>query len=145
VAEFLLEKLRSCRERIERIRTNLPPDPASVSSDERLEAFLSFQIFLLIQDLSDLANHLVAAKGLGVPGSQREAFMALARAGIITTEAALEMAAAAALRNRIAHTYGEVDPVRLVREAPQGLAAIARFLDQMTEPVSLLGVHAEKQ
>jgi uncharacterized protein YutE (UPF0331/DUF86 family) len=145
VAELLLNKLLSCRERVERIRNSLPAEPSSVLSDERLEAFLAFQIFLLIQDLSDLANHLVAAKGLGVPGSQREAFMALARAGIITTEAALEMAAAAALRNRIAHTYGDVDPVRLVREAPQGLAAITRFLDQMTEPVASLGVHAEKQ
>jgi uncharacterized protein YutE (UPF0331/DUF86 family) len=46
-----------------------------------LEAYLSFNMFLLIQDASDLANHLVAAKGLGVPTSQRDAFVSLARAG----------------------------------------------------------------
>ena len=80
MAELLLNKVLACRERIERIRRKLPQEPASILSDELLEAFLSFNIFLLIQDASDLANHLVAVKGLSVPTSQRDAFLALARA-----------------------------------------------------------------
>ena len=139
MAELLLRKLIACRERIDRIRSHLPPDPEGVRSNEMLEAFLSFHIFLLIQDASDLANHLVAAKGLGIPGSQREAFEALARAGMITPASALEMASAAGLRNRIAHAYGDVDPVRLAQEAPAGLAVIERFLDQIADALSEVG------
>ncbi len=139
MAELLLRKLLACRERIERIRNSLPRHAADVLADDRLEAFLSFHIFLLIQDLSDIANHLVAAKGLGVPSSQRESFLSLSRAAIISEESALAMAAAAGLRNRIAHSYGEVDPIRLVQEAPTGLAAIERFLDQVTPAVAALG------
>lgn len=138
MAELLLNKLFACRDRVQKIRAKLPADAASVRGNELLEAFLSFQIFLLIQDASDLGNHLVAAKGLGVPASQREAFELLARAGILTPEVALEMAAAAALRNRIAHTYGDVDPVRLVQEAPAGLAAIERYLAQVGPVIAAL-------
>jgi uncharacterized protein YutE (UPF0331/DUF86 family) len=42
------------------------------------------------------------------------------------------MAAAAGLRNRIAHAYGDVDPVRLVQEAPAGLDVVERFLGVST-------------
>jgi uncharacterized protein YutE (UPF0331/DUF86 family) len=97
-----------------------------------LEAFLSFHIFLLIQDVVDLATHLVAALGLGIPASQREAFELLAKHGLISAETAQAMGAAAALRNRIAHAYGDIDPVRLVHEAPSGLAAIEHFLNEIT-------------
>jgi uncharacterized protein YutE (UPF0331/DUF86 family) len=128
----LLQKALACRQRIERIRARLPTDAESVLRDEMLEAFLSFHLFLLIQDAVDLAVHLVSARGLAVPSSQREAFEALAKAGIITVETATAMGGVASLRNRIAHAYGDVDPVRLVREAPSGLAAIARFLDEAT-------------
>jgi uncharacterized protein YutE (UPF0331/DUF86 family) len=138
LAELLLSKILACRDRIERIRRKLPREPASVAADELLEAFLSFNIFLLIQDASDLANHLVAAKGLGVPASQRDVFLALARAGLIDEPSALEMAAAAGLRNRIAHAYGDVDPVRLVEEAPTGLATVERFLSQVAPLVANL-------
>ena len=85
----------------------------------------------MIQDAVDLAAHLIAAGGLGVPSSQRESFGILAQAGLIGRELAAEMGQIAALRNRIAHSYGEVDPVRVVREAPTGLLIVERFLDEV--------------
>lgn len=135
MAELLLKKAILCRDRIARIRRALPADPSAVAGDERLEAFLSFHMFLLAQDLVDLAVHLVAARGLAVPGSQREAFEALATAELVRGETARAMGALASPRNRIAHTYGEVDPVRLAREAPAGLATAERFLDEIAEAI----------
>ena len=132
MSELLLRKALACRDRIGRIRTRLPADPQTVLKDELLEAFLSFQLFLLIQDAVDLAVHLVATRGLAVPSSQREAFEALAQSGLIAPDTASAMGAAAALRNRIAHTYGDVDPVRIVRETPAGLESVSRFLDEIT-------------
>jgi len=41
------------------------------------------------------------------------------------------MAQMASLRNRIARSYGDLDPVRMVRETPAGLDAVARFLDEL--------------
>ena len=132
MGDLLLKKAIACRERIARIQAALPGRPEEVVSDERLEAFIAFNIFLLIQDAIDLAAHLVAARGLGVPASHRESFELLARSGLLTGETAKEMAAVASLRNRIAHTYGDLDPIRLVREAPTGLAIVERYLQQIT-------------
>ena len=36
------------------------------------------------------------------------------------------------LRNRIAHTYGDLDVARLIREMPQGLDRLATFLAELT-------------
>lgn len=120
MGELLLKKALLCRARVERIRRALPADPTDVERDEKLEAFLSFHLFLLAQDAVDLAAHLVAARGLDVPGSQRETFDALAAAGLLGRDTAEGMAGLASLRNRIAHAYGDVDAVRMVREAPAG-------------------------
>lgn len=131
MGELLLRKALACRNRIEKIRAALPADPNQILADERLEAFVAFNIFLLVQDAVDLAAHLVAARGLGVPGSHRETFETLAAAGILSRESAEAMGQMAALRNRVAHAYGDLDPVRMVREAPTGLEMVGRFLDEL--------------
>jgi uncharacterized protein YutE (UPF0331/DUF86 family) len=131
VGEILLRKLVACRDRIARIRAALPAEPRAISTDERLEAFISFNLFLLVQDAVDLAAHLIAERGLGVPDSHRGAFEILAGKQILSREAAEGMGALASLRNRIAHAYGELDPVRMVREAPAGLEIAASFLDEL--------------
>ncbi len=136
MGELLLKKALLCRDRIAKVRRALPEAPEEIAQDERTEAFVSFQIFLLIQDLVDLAAHLIAARALGVPTSHRESFEILAKAGLISSETASAMAALASLRNRIAHSYGDLDPVRLAREAPKGLDRASRFLDEIANAVS---------
>jgi uncharacterized protein YutE (UPF0331/DUF86 family) len=131
MGELLLRKLLQVRNRIEKIRGALPSVPEDVLEDERTEAFIAFHLFLLVQDAVDLAAHLVSERGLGVPASHREAFEILARAGLIGADSARAMSQLASLRNRIAHAYGDLDPVRMVREAPAGLQVAARFLDEL--------------
>jgi uncharacterized protein YutE (UPF0331/DUF86 family) len=132
LGELLVRKALACRQRIAKIRQALPARPEEVLQDERTESFISFQMFLLIQDLVDLAAHMVSARALGVPTSQRETFETLAKAAVISAETAKAMGAMASLRNRIAHSYGDLDPVRLVREAPSGLLSAGLFLDEIT-------------
>jgi uncharacterized protein YutE (UPF0331/DUF86 family) len=132
VGELLLRKAVAIRDRIARIRGALPSDPRAVAADERLEAFVCFHLFLLAQDVIDMAVHLVAAHGLDVPSTQRGAFDALSRAGLLSAESAASMGALASLRNRIAHQYGDIDVIRLVREAPPGLDAVETFLHEIT-------------
>jgi uncharacterized protein YutE (UPF0331/DUF86 family) len=136
MGELLLRKALQVRDRIARVRGALPARDEDVLADERLEAFISFQLFLAIQDVVALATHLVAAKQLGVPGSQHEAFELLAGNGLLTSDTARAMGAIASLRNRIAHAYGDVDPVRLVHEAPSGLEKIEAFLDELAAAIA---------
>jgi uncharacterized protein YutE (UPF0331/DUF86 family) len=132
LGDLLVKKALACRDRVAKIRRALPIRPEQILEDERTESFVSFQLFLLIQDLVDLAAHLVAARGLGLPTSQRETFDVLAQAGVISSATARDMGAMASLRNRIAHSYGDLDPVRLAREAPDGLGHATQFLDEIT-------------
>jgi uncharacterized protein YutE (UPF0331/DUF86 family) len=133
MGELLLRKALQIRDRIRKLRGALPANPEDVRSDERLESFISFQLFLLIQDAIDLATHLIAARGLALPGSQREVFEALAEKSYLRRETGEAMAQLASLRNRIAHTYGSLDPVRLVGEAPIGLEHVERMLDELAQ------------
>ena len=132
MGELLLRKIVLCRDRIHKLRAAEPTSPEEILIDERTEAFIAFHLFLLVQDAIDLAAHLIADRGLGVPSSQREAFEMLAKAGLVSPASAQAMAQMAALRNRIAHSYGDLDPVRMVREMPSGLEAVSRFLDEVT-------------
>ena len=136
MGELLIKKFLASRARIAKLRTALPAEATDILQDERLEAYISFGLFLLIQDAIDLAAHLIAARGLGVPSSQRESFEILASADLLKKETAAAMGQIAALRNRIAHSYGEVDPVRVVREAPTGLLIIERYLDEVASAVA---------
>lgn len=131
MGELLLRKALLVRDRVAKLRGALPARPEDVLTDERLEAFLSFNLFLLIQDALDLATHLVAARGLGVPSSQREVFTTLAAHGLVSDETSRAMGALASLRNRIAHAYGDLDPVRMIRETPQGLVHVERLLAEL--------------
>ena len=135
MGELLLKKALRLRERIAKLRARLAGlDDAvqAVSADENLEAFLAFNLFLAIQDAVDLAAHVVSARSLTIPASQREVFDALAKAGLIDPAIASAMGALASLRNRIAHTYGDLDLARLVRELPQGLGHLDAFLVALT-------------
>ena len=87
-------------------------------------------------DAIDLAAHLIAERGLGVPASHREVFEILSRANLITPDSAQAMSLMASLRNRIAHSYGDLDPVRMVRETPGGLDAATRFFDEIVRSTS---------
>ncbi len=61
----------------------------------------------------DLAMLIVAARGLGIPQSYRQAFAELARAGIIDAPLSTELEAWAGLRNVLVHVYTSLDLDRL--------------------------------
>ena len=57
----------------------------------------------------DLAMHLVASKGLGIPQSSREAFDLVQQAGIIDVHLAQKLKAMVGFRNIAIHNYQAVD------------------------------------
>ena len=131
MAELLLKKLLLLRARIGRLRDARPSDPEAIASDERLEAFIAFNLFLAIQDALDLGAHLVTERGLAIPATQREVFEALGGAGLLSPDVVRAMGAMVSLRNRIAHSYGELDSVRMIRELGVGLDQLERFADEL--------------
>lgn len=68
---------------------------------------------LVAQCCIDLAMELVARRGLGLPETNRDAFVRLAQAGLLTSEQATALGGWAGLRNVLAHLYGAIDLDRL--------------------------------
>jgi uncharacterized protein YutE (UPF0331/DUF86 family) len=136
MGELLLRKVILIRDHIAKIRGALPPRAEDVTRDERLEAFISFHLFLMMQDALDLATHLISARGLALPGSQREVFESLAKAGLLSRETSQALASLASLRNRIAHAYGDIDAVRMVTEAPAGLVHVEKMLEELSDAIT---------
>ncbi len=112
----LVQKLAMLREHVGRIRTRLPATAAAFENDTLVQDAISLNLLVATQEAADIAMHMAADEGWGVPGSYREAFEMLARHGVITAQHARELADIVAVRNRIAHGYGSVDTVRLWNE-----------------------------
>ncbi len=70
----------------------------------------------------------MADDGLAPPEDASSAFDVLAERGFIEPRTADALRAAAGLRNRIAHGYGDVDHERVRAEARDGVTSLRKFL-----------------
>mgnify|MGYP001586846226 FL=1 len=84
-------------------------------------------LLVATQEAVDVALHIAADEGWGIPGSYAAAFDLLAERGVVDRALATELGRIVTLRNRIAHGYASVDVDRLWREIPAGLASFDRF------------------
>ncbi len=113
--------------RVDRVRELLPPDLDTFIAERTAAEALILNLYLALQATSDLALHLVADRGLGVPASARDAFFVLERAGVIAPDLARRLAAAVGLRNRIAHQYGSLDLALVHAAARDDLGDLVNF------------------
>lgn len=125
---LVLRKLMLLREHLGRARRRRPADLAAWRGSDDLQDALGMSVFVALQEAIDIAFHIAAEEGLGVPASNAESFELLARHGVISQELAGRMARGAALRNRIAHGYASIDADRLWAELPDGLDALDQFV-----------------
>jgi uncharacterized protein YutE (UPF0331/DUF86 family) len=126
---ILLKKLTTLREHVARVRRRRSPTKDAFEADVDVQDALALSFLVAVQEANDVAMHIAADEGWGVPGSYAEAFQILARHAVITTEHARELSATVAVRNRIAHGYTSVDPGKLWTELPAGLDALDRFVE----------------
>lgn len=94
-------------------------------------------LFVAIQESIDIAFHLLADEGWGLPDAYGEAFPLLAEHGVIPDELGLRLSKSVGLRDRLAHGYASVDVDRIWKETPSGLddldafsQAVAAFIDR---------------
>lgn len=79
---------------------------------------LALAFMVAVQEAIDIAYHIVADEGWGIPDSHRGAFDLLAARRVVTPHLATELSAAPSMRNRIAHGYASVDHQRSWHELP---------------------------
>lgn len=106
-------------------------DAAGLLADEVRLGHLKYTFQTAIEACIDAAQHVVAARGLGSPASNAEAFRLLARAELLPDDLAATLAGAVGFRNVLVHGYAEVDD-RLVLENLSKLPALRAFVTAMT-------------
>lgn len=127
--EVLARKIAAVRSRTARVRELLPVTVDEFLSRRTEAEALILNLFLALQECSDLALHLVADRGLGVPGEPRAAFELLARNNVISPPLARKLSAAIGLRNRIAHEYGGLDLRKVYAAARDDLGDLDAYVD----------------
>ena len=123
----LVRKLTSLQDHTGRLKRRRTGDLASFKTDVDRQDALCMSLLVAIQDALDIALHIASDAGWGVPASYGEGFTMLADHAVIDRALAADLAAMAALRNRLAHGYASVDPGRLWNELPEGLVALDTF------------------
>ena len=129
--EVIARKVAEIRSRVRRVRELLPDEIVAFRANRTEAEALILNLYLALQGCSDLAMHVVADRGPGVPGGARQAHDLLQQDGLLPDGLATSLAAAIGLRSRIAHSYGALD-LQLVFEAAQDdlddLTAFARVV-----------------
>lgn len=127
--EVLARKIAAIRGRTARVRELLPATVDAFLSRRTEAEALMLNLFLALQECSDLALHLVAGLGLGVPGEARAAFDLLARNDLIPAPLARKLSAAVGLRDRIAHEYGGLDLRKVYAAARDDLGDLDAYVN----------------
>jgi uncharacterized protein YutE (UPF0331/DUF86 family) len=96
---------------------------------------------IAIQACIDLALHVLADLPRPLPETNRDAFAALAREGLLKTELAAELEKMAGFRNLLAHGYGDIEAAR-VHGALARLDDIRSYTAQLMPHLRERGVSA---
>ena len=126
-AGLILHKLQRLREQVALARERRPDAPEVLDVDLLLRDALALAFLVAVQECVDVAYHIAAEEGWGVPDSHAAAFELLAEHGVFERELASTLTGVARVRNRIAHGYASVDHARMWEELPAGLASLETF------------------
>ena len=124
---LILLKLRRLREQLALVRQRRPASAAVLTTDLVVRDALALALLVATQEAVDIAYHVAADSGWGVPKSHADAVDLLAKNGVVGPETAAAVTGVAKMRDRIAHGYASVDHERLWAELPQGLDALEAF------------------
>lgn len=126
-AALVTRKLAVLQEHLQRLRSRRPATAAELRKDDLLQDAIAMSVLVVVQEAIDIALHIASDEGWEIPSTSREAFVTLARHGVLTEQLVTELGVAAQLRNRIAHGYASLDVERLWGELPAGVAAFGAF------------------
>jgi len=126
--DVLLAKLGSIQRCLHRIRTVTHGDPSRVH-DLDTQEIVVLNLQRAIQAALDLAAHVIAARGWGLPDSLKRHFTMLEQEGAISGDLARRLEAMAGLRNIAVHDYDTLSPDILERIVAERLGDLEEFAD----------------
>lgn len=106
--DVLLAKISIVRNCLAMIRKATGLDPAALDDQMKQDVFI-LNLERSVQACIDMANTIIAQRGLMIPASYKQAFQILAKEKVITAETAGKMQKMAGFRNIAVHDYRQLD------------------------------------
>lgn len=95
--------------------------------DWKTQRIIERTLQMTIELCVDIANHIIADRGLRVPATYSEAFDVLGEAGLLDAARRDGMIRMSKFRNVIVHDYARVDPTIVVQILREHLEDFTRF------------------
>ena len=95
--------------------------------DWKTQRIVEGTLQMAVEVCADIANHVIADRGLRVPTTYAEAFEVLAEARLLDARLRETMVRMSQFRNVIVHQYTELEPAIVVRILREHLEDFARF------------------
>ena len=130
---ILARQVAAVRDAAERIREILPARLDAFVADRSAREIVTLNLFIALQECLSLATHWLADEGWEVPATYAGVFRVLGERGVLEQDLAARMAAAAGLRNLIAHRYGALDWTRIHDVASHHIEDLLRFCDVLAD------------
>ena len=111
---------------LQRIKNVTDLDPNSLENIDKEDIFI-LNLQRGVQATIDLATHVVASEGLGLPETIKDNFMLLKNAGIITSEMETRMKAMTGFRNIAVHNYQQINKAILKSILENNLQDLEEF------------------
>jgi uncharacterized protein YutE (UPF0331/DUF86 family) len=128
---LVTRKLTVLLDHLQRLRERRPASLELFTADNLLQDAVALSVLVIVQESIDISFHICSDEGWELAKTYREIFAVLERHGLIDSELRESLAAAAQLRNRIAHGYASLDAARLWLELPGGIAAFSAFAQRV--------------
>lgn len=124
--DVIFAKVSAIQKYLKRIQevTKLNPDSLD---DEIIEDVFVLNLQRAVQSCIDIAGHIVASMGLGVPNSIKENFIKLEESKIIQPELSKKLQAMVGFRNIAIHEYEKIDKAILKSILVKNLRDIEEF------------------
>ncbi|MEA5503845.1 DUF86 domain-containing protein [Halotia wernerae UHCC 0503] len=120
----------------------------AISLDYYLNSFDSQLIIerllqLMTQAAIDINDHILSKLNPGKSETNFDAFIELAKYGVISTELATQLAPSSGLRNRLVHEYDDIDPREVFKSISFALQQYPLYVRQINNYLISLDVDNE--
>lgn len=131
--EVILRKLRTIQKYLTVLGTKRDLTQADYDSDLEQQIIVERCLHLLIESAVDINTHIVVSNKRIPPETYRDSFIDLAKAGVISSGLARELAPAAGLRNRLVHDYEDIDATIVRQSIALALRLLPLYVEQIKE------------
>ncbi len=107
--DVILRKIGKLKEYVDELRLSKDITWEKYKKDIRARAFVERYIHIAIQNVFDIANHIISYQGWKEPDTYRESFSVLASHGVLPDEKVSDFQNMASFRNMLIHHYEKVD------------------------------------